>query len=75
MDRYKKLSGDSGVLAYELSPGAIVVQFNNGWKYEYTDQSAGASAIATMHRLARLGKGLSGFISVNVRDAYTRKFQ
>ncbi|QJD60959.1 hypothetical protein HG264_16785 [Pseudomonas sp. gcc21] len=75
MDRYKNLSEDSGVIAYELSPGAIVVQFNNGWKYEYTDESAGASAIATMHRLARAGKGLSGFISVNVRDAYVRKFR
>lgn len=45
MDHYKNLSGDSGVLAYELSPDAIVVQFNNGWKYEYTNHSAGASAI------------------------------
>lgn len=75
MNRYKNLSGDSGVLAYELSPGAIVVQFNNGWNYEYTDHSAGASAIATMHHLARAGRGLSGYISANVRDAYARKFR
>ena len=75
MERYKNLSEDSGVLAYELSPGAIVVQFTNGWKYEYTDHSAGASAVATMQRLARSGKGLSGFISANVRDAYVRKFR
>ncbi len=75
MNRYKNLSGDSGVLAYELSPGAIVVQFNNGWSYEYTDCSAGASAIAAMHRLAREGRGLSGYISANVRDAYARKFR
>jgi len=75
MDHYKNLKGDSGVIAYELSPDAIVVQFNNGWKYEYTSHSAGASAIATMHRLAQAGRGLSGFISANVRDAYARKFR
>lgn len=75
MDHYKNLSGDSGVLAYEISPGTIIVQFNNGWKYEYTDHSAGTTAIATMHRLARAGRGLSGFISANVRDAYARKFR
>lgn len=75
MESYRNLSGESGVVAYELLPSAIVVQFNNGWKYEYTERSAGASAVATMHRLARAGRGLSGFISMNVRDAYTRKFR
>ena len=75
MESYRNLSGESGVVAYELLPSAIVVQFNNGWKYEYTERSAGAAAVATMHRLARAGRGLSGFISMNVRDAYTRKFR
>ena len=75
MERYKNLSGESGVVAYELLPSAIVVQFNNGWQYEYTERSAGAPAVATMHQLARAGRGLSGFISMNVRDAYARKFQ
>lgn len=75
VQRYGNLSGESGVLAYEVSPGAIVVQFSNGWKYEYTERSAGAAAIADMHRLARAGRGLSGYISVHVRDAYKRKFQ
>lgn len=75
MQRYKNLSRDSGVIAYKLSPGAIIVQFQDGWKYEYTDESAGAAAVASMHRLAASGKGLSGFISANVRKAYSRKFR
>src|SRR6185436_10300260 len=65
--RYKNLSRDSGVVAYELSAGSIVVQFKDGWKYEYTNHSAGAAAVATMHRLALGGRGLSTFISTNVR--------
>jgi hypothetical protein len=75
VERYKNLNGDSGVLAYELSSGSIVVQFNDGWKYEYTAQSAGAAAIATMHRLAMAGRGLSSYISTHVRKAYSRKFR
>jgi hypothetical protein len=75
MERYKNLAGDSGVIAYQLFSEGIVVQFQDGWKYEYTKPSAGAAAIATMHRLATSGKGLSSFISVNVRKAYSRKFR
>lgn len=75
MQRYRNLSGNSGVLAYELSPGRIVVQFNDGWKYEYTHRSAGIEAIATMHRLAQDGRGLSGFIAAHVRERYARKFR
>jgi hypothetical protein len=74
VERYKNLSGDSGVFGYELSSNGIVVQFKDGWKYEYTSQSAGAAAITTMHRLAIAGRGLSSFISTNVRKSYSRKF-
>ena len=75
MERYKNLGGDSGVVAYELATGCIVVQFKDGWKYEYTNQSAGAAAVAKMHRLAAAGQGLNSFISTTVRKAYSRKFR
>ena len=75
MKRYGNLSGNSGVVAYELLPGRIVVQFQDGWKYEYTERSAGKAAIATMHRAAVAGRGLSSFIATSVRDRYTRKFK
>lgn len=73
MERYRNLGGDSGVVQYELSPGAIVVQFSDGSMYEYTNQSAGSSSIATMHRLAVSGRGLNSFISTTVRKGYSRK--
>ena len=75
MQRYANLSGNSGVVAYELSTEGIVVKFVDGWKYEYTRRSAGADTIATMRRLAASGRGLSGFISRHAREAYARKFR
>ena len=73
MERYKNLSGDSGVVHYQLSEGAVLVRFSDGSVYEYTNESAGDDAIATMHRLAVAGGGLNTFISTTVRKKYSRK--
>ncbi len=75
MDRYKNLSGNSGVVAYELGEGGITVQFSGGWLYLYTNQSAGTSNIAEMQRLALSGRGLNGFIDRVVRKAYAKKWR
>jgi hypothetical protein len=72
MRRYRNSSGNSGVIAYEIRPEAIVVKFRSGEKYEYTVPSAGAAAIATMQELARSGRGLSTFITKR-QPAYSRK--
>jgi len=63
MKPYRNLSGDSGVIAYELRPGRIVVQFRGGAVYTYTDETASAPVVAEMQELARAGRGLSTFIS------------
>jgi len=63
MQPYANQSGNAGVLAYDIRPHAIVVQFKSGKTYLYTTPSAGASAIDTMQALARAGKGLSTFIN------------
>jgi hypothetical protein len=73
--RYKNLSGDSGVVAYGLESESITVQFQDGWKYEYTNASAGADAVEVMKRLAISGRGLSTYISTSVRERYARKFR
>jgi hypothetical protein len=73
VQRYKNLSGDSGVVRYQLREGAVLVQFSDGSLYEYTNESAGGDAIATMHRLAVAGRGLCSFISTTVREKYSRK--
>jgi hypothetical protein len=73
MQRYGNQSRESGVVAYDIDAGRIIVQFRNGDRYLYTEDSAGAANIATMQALARAGRGLSTFISQHVHDRYARK--
>ena len=73
MQGYGNPSRESGVVAYDIDAGRIVVQFRNGDRYLYTEDSAGAANIATMQALARAGRGLSTFISQHVHDRYARK--
>jgi hypothetical protein len=75
MEHYQTKLGDSGVIAYEIGRGSIVVKFVNGEKYLYTDRSAGAKNIAHMQALAQAGRGLSTFISQHVHDRYARKLK
>ncbi|MGA3249990.1 MAG: hypothetical protein ABSD12_17825 [Paraburkholderia sp.] len=75
MERYRNLSGDSGVEAYALANGCIAVRFRTGVTYWYTDASAGADHVAEMSRLAQHGLGLSTYISTHseVSAGYARK--
>ena len=73
MQRYGNQSRASGVVADDIDAGQIIVQFRNGDRYLYTEDSAGASNIAKMQELARAGRGLSSFISQHVHDRYARK--
>ena len=62
MDRYKNLSGRSGVSAFEFGADSITVQFQGGATYLYNNASAGASHIAQMKQLAMAGSGLNSYI-------------
>ena len=73
MVRYIDRDGDSGILAYELGPHWIHVQFKDGSVYEYTEVSAGVAQLATMKRLAQSGDGLNRFINLYVKQGYSRK--
>lgn len=73
MERYRNLGGDSNVYGFEISDGAISVQFNDGFIYHYTNLSAGAANIAEMRSLARQGHGLNSFINRVVRKLYASK--
>ncbi len=71
MKRYLNLSGESGVVAYELRPDAIKVKFRGSDRvYVYSNVSAGAAHVTRMKRLAEAGKGLSTYISQHVHDRY-----
>lgn len=74
MQKYRNLSGDSGVLQFSLMPDGIVVEFQDGQKYYYSNGSAGVSNVSEMKRLAVKGSGLNSFINKYVRKKYERKY-
>jgi hypothetical protein len=74
VQRYANLSGDSGVRAYRLDADSITVEFADGRRYLYTNESAGADNVEHMKQLAARGQGLSGFISTTVRNGYAKRW-
>lgn len=75
MQRYANRSGSSGVRAFELGPGWILVEFTEGSVYRYDAQTPGAPVVAEMQRLARAGEGLSTYISRQVQGRFARKLR
>jgi hypothetical protein len=75
MQRYKNISGNSGVIAYQTGRDCITIEFEDGAIYRYTCKSAGRANIEQMKALAAAGKGLSTFVVRHVRNAYAAKLQ
>lgn len=73
MKPYKNLSGNSGVLAYEVGPDYIKIKFRGGAVYLYNYSATGRDNVERMKKLAEEGKGLSTFINKYVRDDYVAK--
>ncbi|AMV41068.1 hypothetical protein ATN79_00030 [Paraburkholderia caribensis] len=74
MKRYRDLSGQSGVVAYEVSDDAVTVKFRDGDVYRYDYATTGRREVEEMKRLAVAGQGLSTYISRVVKDRYARKW-
>ena len=74
MKRYKNISGNSGVTAYEVNEDNISIQFNDA-VYLYTYASAGKKTIEKMKKLAAAGKGLSTYISQTVKEKFETKLK
>jgi len=75
MKRYKNLSGNSAVAAYEVAKDSVTVGFKTCSVYIYTNQSAGSGNVSQMKSLALSGKGLSTFIDANVKELFARKIR
>ena len=75
MKKYKNLSGNSGVAAYENAKDAVTIRFTTSSVYIYTNQSAGSGNIRQMKLLALAGKGLGTFIDTNVKERFARKIR
>lgn len=73
LERYKNLSGDSGVTAYEIRKDALIVRFQTGAVYLYSYKMPGRFLVEKMKKLAVSGKGLATFISRFIRDHYEKE--
>jgi hypothetical protein len=59
-----------GVIAYEVGPESIDVEFTSGWVYRFSYEKPGALRVERMKQLAESGHGLSTFISKHVKNRY-----
>jgi hypothetical protein len=75
MKKYKDITGESGVTAYQESENWIAVEFNSESVYLYTYASAGKRAVEQMKKMAAAGKGLSTYISQKVKEKYETKIK
>lgn len=72
MTRYSNQGGRSGVEAFEIRDKSIVIKFKRDGKYVYDYQVPGEEHVEEMKRLAVAGRGLSTYISQNVRKRFAR---
>lgn len=70
MQRYKNLSRNSGVIAFENKATAIAVKFRDGTIYDYTYEVTGRKHVEHMKMLAKAGLGLSTYISRHIKGNY-----
>jgi hypothetical protein len=75
MQTYKDLSGTSGVIAYELGPDYIDVEFKGGRVYRYNYAIPGRQMVEAMKTLAASGEGLATFINQNVGENFAVKLR
>lgn len=74
MKTYKNLSGDSGVVAYEIGKSFIKIKFDGeSGIYTYDYKRPGKEQVEHMKRLAVKGQGLSTYISQEVRTNFSSK--
>lgn len=73
MQRYRNLSGSSGVRAFENGVDYIKVQFKDGMIYTYNYIRTGATKVERMKSLAARGSGLNSYINVYAKFSYANK--
>lgn len=71
MEKYSNKSGNSPITHYEIGADFITVVFKGGKAYTYSYLGkAGKRNVEFMKELAISGKGLSAFITKNVKFSY-----
>jgi len=63
-----------GIHLYETGDDYIIVRFHNAsYDYKFTYESAGQVAVEVMKKMAHQGKGLSTYISTQVKEKFESK--
>jgi hypothetical protein len=75
MERYGNLNGDSGVVAFEIRAGSILVEFTDNSQYLYDASKPGPAAVSELQKLARAGRGLNSYINRFIGKNYARKIR
>ena len=71
MEKYLNRSGNSPVTYYQINDSSISVWFKGASRtYTYSYPKAGRVNVEAMKSLARIGSGLSAYITRNVKLAY-----
>ena len=70
MQKYAGQTRRGGVVAFEVGPDWIDVQFTSGWVYRFSHQRPGPLRVDHMKSLAMSGQWLSTFISRHVKNRY-----
>jgi hypothetical protein len=71
MQKYRDLSGGSGVDSFEIEVTYILVKFTNKSRvYKYSYSKAGDTHVEQMKSLALSGKGLNSYINKYTRNLY-----
>jgi hypothetical protein len=70
MRQYGTHAKSHGVIAYEVGPDSIDVEFTSGWVYHFSYANPGQLRVDRMKELAESGKGLSTFISKHVKNRF-----
>jgi hypothetical protein len=61
----------AGVHLYEIGEHYIIIRFHNAsYDYKFTYESAGQVAVEVMKKMADQKKGLSTYISTQVKDKF-----
>lgn len=70
MQPYRNLSGNSGVVAFNLGDSHIDIEFQDGHRYRYDYTTPGQAEVEAMKTLAQNGKGLATYINQHVRERF-----
>jgi hypothetical protein len=70
---YRNLSGDSGVVGYEIGRNFIRIRFKSKEDYRYELGRVGRKHLDAMRKLAESGKGLATYINAHpeVREGFS----